>query len=401
MKRTRIISKKYWYVAALLMLVLPILGACMPTQSPTEQPGKNGLLTPTVQVVQPTAEPTSITSGKPSPTPNPATQYNYSGFMVFADQQFVRFDFNGNGVVLQPAKPGTDIFNPQTASVFNNGLIYVNTAEGKIAMVTADGVKSLDFISTDKPVVAVISPDGSKIAWSYQIFGGDAPGSELWIANIDGSNQQKIDEVLPADNAQNWIVLQPDKWLSDGRLLYGAKLTGIGGYILYDGWNDLRVYNPADGSKTVLVQGEPATLNIYSLSDDLSMVALGTPQITIRKLSDGKEITLPAVVEQNVAGDAQFSPSGAWIAYAVARLNPDNERSQVVVAPSDGSGDLNPIQTMEGGEFHVLGWINEDTFLFSTHTTVENSVSIWRINRDGSNPVKLIDGQFLGFIPRK
>ncbi len=412
MKKEQYIRNQSWLAVALLMIILPILAACAPTSpsattAPDLQATIDVMQTQLAQDKQPTAEaslpPAKSTAGpseKPTPTPG-EIQSDYAGFMVFADQKFTGYDFNGKPTGFNVDAPGVEGLNLFAASVFSGGLVYANVQAGKIMQVTADGAHPLDLISTDKSATAVISPDGSKIAWSYEFYSGDAPGAELWVANIDGSGQQKIAEILPADNTDHWLVLRPLEWTSDGKLLYGTQLTGIGGYILYLGWNSLRLYNPADGSLKTLVEDEAFGMCVNSLSPDRSHAALGCDKIHIRKLSDGSEVVLPALVEQNVVGSAQFSPSGAWIAYATALSDPNNERSQVVVAASDGSGEPQPLQTMEGGDFHVLGWINEDTFLFTVHKTMDNTTTIWRIDRDGSRPTQLLEAQFLGFIPAK
>ena len=85
---------------------------------------------------------------------------------------------------------------------------------------------------------------------------------------------------------------------------------------------------------------------------------------------------------------------------AIVRLEElDHERSQVVVADTAGLGEPYPIQTLEGGDLHVLGWINEQSFLFTAHDMDDNITTIWRIDYDGSLPTELIEAQFLGFIP--
>lgn len=377
--------------------------ACTPQQTPTPagpdlQATIAALETQIAQPSQTVEIPTEEPQPKPSPTPG-EIQSEYAGFMVFADQKFIGLDFNGQPIGFSVDAPGVEGPSLYDASVFNLGVLHAYAPDMQMRVVTATGVSALDFISMEQPVHAVISPDGSQVAWAKQFYGSDAPGSELWAANIDGSDARMVDQILPENNADRWLTLRPLEWTRDGKLLYATQLTGIGGYILYPGWNSLRLYDPADGSLTVLVEDKPASMCIHSLSRDRSLAALGCLEIQIRKLADGSEVTLPALDLQNVAGSARFSPSGQWVAYAIAANNPDNERSQVVVAASDGSGELYPIQTMEGGDFHVLGWVNEDSFLFTAHTMMDNITTIWRIDRDGSHPTELIEAQFLGFIP--
>lgn len=387
----------------LIFTTVLILSACSPRLTPTPaqedlQATIAALETRVSQGSQPTEQPTPEPQNKPSPTPG-EIQSDYVGLMVFADQKFIGLDFNGQPLGFSVDVPGVEGLSLYDASVFNLGVLHAYAPEMQIRLVTAAGISVLDYIPADQPVNVIISADGSKVAWAKQSFGSDAPGSELYAASVDGSDTRLVDQILPEDNADRWLTLRPLEWTRDGKLLYATQLTGIGGYILFPGWNSLRLYDPADGSLTVLVEDDPAGMCIQSLSADRSLAALGCKEIRIRRLADGSEVTLPALDLQNVAGSARFSPSGAWVAYATGVVNPDNERSQVVVAASDGSSEPYPVQTMGGGDFHVLGWINEDSFLFSAHTTIENKTTIWRIDRDGSRSTELIEAQFLGFIP--
>ncbi len=399
----RFLTGHFSKAAALTLLVLFTVSACSAgTQTPTagadQQATIEYLETRVAQGNQASEQPSPQPQVKPSPTPD-EIQSDYAGFMVFVDQKFVGLDFNGQPLGFSVDVPGVENLSLYDASVFDLGVLHAYAPQMQIRLVTAAGISVLDYISMEQPVNAIISADGSLVAWAKHSFGGDAPGSELYAANLDGSDTRLVDQILPEDNADRWLTLRPLEWTRDGKLLYAAQLTGIGGYILFPGWNSLRLYDPADGSLTVLVEDDPAGMCINSLSADRSLAALGCKEIRIRRLADGSEITLPALDLQKIAGSARFSPSGERVAYAVAASNPDNERSQVVVAASDGSSEPYPIQTMEGGNYHVLGWINEDSFLFSAHTTFENVTTIWRIDRDGSRPTQLIEAQFLGFIP--
>lgn len=390
-----------------LILCLFALSACSPGKRTTQtQPDLQATIdilqtqvahftqTPSQANTQPTATPMH----KPSPTFS-EIRSAYAGFMVFVDQKFLGLDFNGQPLYFSVDALGVEGLNLYSASVFSRGVVHAFTPDMKIRMVTAQGIDVLDYISMEKPVNVTISADGSKIAWGYESFGGDAPGSELWTANIDGSNAKLVDEILPENNLDRWLVLRPFQWTQDGKLIYGTKLTGIGGYIIFDGWNSLSLYDPFDGSQVVLVEDEPQGMCINSLSADRSLAAIGCKEIRIRKLADGSEITLPALNLQNVAGSAFFSPTSKWIAYATAFVDPQNERSQVVVADTAGLVEPYPIHTLEGGDLHVLGWINEQSFLFTAHDMDDNITTIWRIDYDGSLPTELIEAQFLGFIP--
>ena len=66
------------------------------------------------------------------------------------------------------------------------------------------------------------------------------------MAGIDGSNALKIAERTPAEMLTNPTSIEVCGWTADGKLIYGTRAFGIGGYILFAGWNDLYLYDPAD-----------------------------------------------------------------------------------------------------------------------------------------------------------
>ncbi len=144
--------------------------------------------------------------------------------------------------------------------------------------------------------------------------------------------------------------------------MYGTRAYGIGGYILFAGWNDLYLYDPADGTvRDLYVNDGTSNMCVNSLSSDFTQVAIGCQTMQVNNLATGAKVDLPAVREQTVAGSAKFSPSGKLVAYGVGRSNPDNEFGQVVVAPADGSGDQTIVAAVEGSYYQVLGWIDESS----------------------------------------
>ncbi len=401
-------STRYYRIFLPLLILFLVASACrlpqpdsnQPTQEPT-QPAESTLPALPSETA---AEPTQVPTEAPTATAEPSSAYR--GFMAFKDQTMTAYDFNGAALDFQASAGGNEWLGEMGVSITADAVFYPGLDDGRIHKASSAGDQVLDFIQAKnfEPLHFVVSSDGQKIAWTTQSWGQDAPGSEVWTANIDGSNTQKIDEILPENNRDRWLVFLPYRWQPDGKLLYGTQLSGIGGYILYAGFNGMRLYNPADGSIQVLVNDdERLGLCLNSVSTDLSLAAIGcSPNavgMQVRNLSSGSSITFPVLPEQTVSGSGRFSPSNQWIAYAVARSNPENERSQVVIAPVNGSSAPQALQTMEGGNYSILGWISEDTFLFAQYLMNDNQSTIWKINRDGSGLTQLANGYFLGMLP--
>ena len=143
---------------------------------------------------------------------------------------------------------------------------------------------------------------------------------------------------------------------------------------------------------------------LSGVSPDLTRLGFGCDdsgagKVNIRTVADGQTTFVPDLPEQNVAGSLHFSPSSAWLAYSIARRNPDDERGQVAVVPVDLSSAPQIIASQDGGYYDVIGWIDEDTLLlFLTH---DGQGSIWRVNRDGSDLTQIATGALVSGLSSK
>lgn len=344
---------------------------------------------------------TTAPSQTPEPTAQPTPVEAYTGLIAFADQRLTAYTFDGLPSGFQVALPGVEYVSSWTTSVYNAG-VAVPQQDGSVDLLTAGGTQTVGFIQSDQPVSVAISADGTRIAWDYQFWSETtfSPATQVWIASIDGSNAQKIAEITAEANKDSFLVYHVVSWLPDGQLLFATQLSGIGGYILYGNWNSLHLYNPATGKVTDLVDpAERLGLSLNSVSHDLQRVAISADGIRIRRLSTRVEVQLPAQADQNVCGSAQFSPSDTWVAYGCGRNDPENEAGQVMFAATDGSTVPVTLYNQTGGAPQVLGWIDEDSLLFSTYANDSGVASIWRVDTDGTHLLKLLDGSFVGLIP--
>lgn len=337
-----------------------------------------------------------------TPTPEHPIE-TFTGFMVFTNGHFISYDFEGAALGFDVPTQASGWIGNNDVSVFSDQVYYSEFGSNSgVFHVTLQGSQKLNFIDGGgNPVSIAVSPDGSVIAWSTTEYINNSTQTSLFLANIDGSNQRMISQIPAADQTDFMRVYYPYRWTEDGKLLYATALNGIGGYLLFWGYNGMFLYDTAnDTNSTIIPDSERLGLCLSSISNDLSMAAIvcGNPAgVRVRHLSNGAETLFPVLADQVSAGSAKFSPSGEWLAYVIQRMNPDDELGKVVVVPTDGSSAPSIISALSGS-FTVEGWQDEDTIIASHHDLKSNVTTIWRMKRDGSDIAQLTDGQFLGFI---
>ncbi len=367
-----------------------------PTQTPVPVITKTTVLLPTA----------TIPPTQPAETPTQPPAPDVRGFAVFDrhNSEVRGYDLGNKSELFKYPISGTTFFTAGQIQVVGDTLFYVSLQDQAVLEVNKNISARLDFLPKDAALGFAVSADGKQISWGVDIQGQKNPGSELWVANIDGSNAKKVTTLDPATNSK-WLVLRPFKWLDDGRLLFIYAPTGIGGYILFNGFAGISVYDPSSAGQAVTPLLSPdapgsGILCVDGVSPDFKIAVTtcssqAQGQIILRDLSSNKLTAIPVLPDQGQAGSAFYSPSGDWLAYAVARGQQDNEAGKAAVVPSSG-GDPQVIASFEGGYVQVAGWVDEDRLLLQTF---QNDVaSLWEVRRDGSALSKLVDGVFVGLI---
>lgn len=389
----------------LLVLTALLLAACnlpaAPTTAPSDTPPPP-TLPPADTVVPPTDVPTE------TPTEVPPL---YGGFWARRGDTFYAHDFDGVPLGMEIPVPGApNWLGVGDAQVLGNTAYYYNKDTQQIYTNAIGGSPApLAFIPAGVSLSFVVSPDGSKIAWAFDDWDttNNAPFSQMWVANMDGSGARMLAQIAAPGNEQ-FFVLMPYRWVDDHTFLYTLNITGIGGYILFWGFASLYRIDINTGISTVLV-GDNYFISLSEVSPGEGMYfTTGEPSGSsgarvnkIRMMGSTDAIVLPDLPDQGQSGSARFSPSGMWVAYAVARAEMDNERGQVAVVPVDGSAAPLVVADFEGGIFHVAGWMDENTLLIvKTDFTLgySDNTSIWKVNRDGTGLTMLTTGDFVGFM---
>ena len=366
----------------------------LPTQTPI----------PNTPTIAPTPTPTIISIPSMTPTmPSPTPTALYKGLIVYDRQlkTITGYDLAGNPLDIKIKVPGAGWIGENEGQWANDSFYYVNEEERSIFQIGSSGAaEKLSFIPNNDSLIFAISPDGKRIAWSEDDYTGTNPSSELWMANIDGSNAKSITRFDSANNTK-WQVLRPYRWLADGRLLYIDSPTGIGGYILFNGFAGLHLFDPSNNKLTNLTPGVGAGgLCLNEISPDLKVVMsscavsqAGT--MSYITLDSNNIVSISRQAEQNQVGSPVWSPSGETIAYAYARGDGSDELGTVAVVANGGTSPK-ILGSVAKGFYNVKAWISQDQFLTQRFENEFNS--IWVFNRSGGSPHKIADGVFIGLI---
>jgi hypothetical protein len=384
-----------------ILLVIAISACNVPTSaSPTDTKPPDTPVPPTETSAPPTETAT--------PTEIPPL---YQGFWAKDGDVLRAYDFNGNPLGTEISITGAlNWIGVDQLQVLGNTAYYYNNDAQQVYTSTAGGSPApVAFIPSNISVTFLVSPDGSKIAWASDGWDTTAnkPFSEMWVANIDGSGAVNVANIAAVSN-EAFHVLMPYRWINDHEFLYAYNMTGIGGYILFWGTAKMSRLDINTGISTELV-GANYFICLSEISPDQTKIFTtcepdgGGDRVNkiVSLLPGGAVLTLPDLTDQGQSGSARFSPSGEWIAYAVARGDMGGERGQAAVIPADGSAAPLVVADCEPGYFNVAGWTGEDTLLLTKYDLSGSGVerdTIWKVNRDGSGLTQVGIGFFAGFI---
>jgi hypothetical protein len=98
--------------------------------------------------------------------------------------------------------------------------------------------------------------------------------------------------------------------------------------------------------------------------------------------------------DQGQQGGAAYSPSGARLAYAIARGNPEDEMGQVVLRLEQGDDPV-PIATQAPGYFERLLWVDEEQMVVGAFASESESVD--RLSVDGTR-TDVGEGRLIGLM---
>lgn len=283
-------------------------------------------------------------------------EYRDSAGTVLATYQLTDhaliWGFQGGGRLVASGQDDVLVFDP---------------TQGQILSYTSPGV----LPDTDQfhyyIIRAIPAPDGQRYA--YGVFQApndfEAPGqASVYVASVSGGD----DRLLFQQQTESFMAVAPFAWSADGsRLMVDDMPQGIGGYILFWTYQNVRVLDIATGATTPIgeVDGYSADFRYVARLDRVDYIPQG---ITITDLSTGATTTypLPALGEQpQTGGGAVFSPDNTKVAYQVARQNPEQEKYWTILVDLV-SGQSRVILEDEGANYEVRyarigGWLDANT----------------------------------------
>lgn len=402
------LKRKTLLLVVSLLALIVFTGACIASPTPvppaptqpaaavtTEQKPENTAVAAAVVESTETAEPTQSIA-----------ETGQKGFVLFDKEkgEFHGYAFDGSLLFTYPA-PGSDYPSGFTTSILNGAVYYLlprnraQNQEPQLLRASSSGVEKIMAVPSENLAALAVSPDETWIAWST--LGPENGVSEMWITNLKTSEQRKI--ATYSYQQDEAFFLRPFDWTADGKLLFERSLTGIGGYILFGGHNSLYTYDPSNGTIETLVPAEEnhgLCLDSYHPKQEKVIFHCGSEsnEIVIRDLKDQSQKNIPTLPEQGVTGSASYSPSGKWLAYAIAANNPDNESGQLIVVPSDLSATPQVITQVKDNMYLVVqGWLDDDTLVFNQNQWPQSST--WTVKRDGSDQKHIASGIWIGWLP--
>lgn len=238
------------------------------------------------------------------------------------------------------------------------------------------------------------------LAWGTFDIGEEQVTSGLYLTSLGDMNTQTI---IEQTTPEGWNFV-PVRWSEDGqRLFFAEEPSGLGGYIPFDGYSSLYVYDMAAGGDPALLvpNSRAGMICIDDLSPDEQLIVhhCDPDRLTLFDMASGESTAVESPVtagENQLAGSARFSPDGSRVAYGIARGNPEDELGYLILADV-ASGQAELIGESEPGSiFRVLSWLDDSTLLVEM-SGMENT--LWRLPLDGGEPVLLGQGFYLATLP--
>ena len=298
---------------------------------------------------------------------------------------------------------------PLGGSTADSAYVLDASNQPRIIAIDQNGSHILNFIKNPTSYGLAIWPGNptsdARLAWATQSAGSDLTSS-IQISAPDGSQRETL---LTEDSSSTHLQLMAQFWSTDGQWLYFSKEPmGIGGYILFGGASSLFRINVETREVVDVLGMDPlngTAACLDSFSNDYRFIAEHCSQnfITVRELSSNDTSMFPPPPEittgSQMVGSARFSPDGSYLAYAVAKGNPDDEQGWIVVSSSAVSDSRIILTSQEGSYYTIAGWLDDQTLLVQL-TNLQDCTpycksELWTIGRDGSNPYKVADGSFL------
>lgn len=278
------------------------------------------------------------------------------------------------------ASPSTDI---------SGILVFVSDISGKYRIGTLDlRSKTISTLtSTSFDADPSLSSDGRRILFITNRVRN--PYYDIYIMNIDGSDQKPIDSANDLSIRSNfapvlspdgqYVVFHSDRDLSGNMDIYVAEISGGKSKRLTN--HPAMDINPSwspDGRYIVFSSDRDGQYDIYIMDSDGS---------NLKKLFNNPEYSdlYP-----------RYSPNGQYIAFT-AQFYLGGGDSHIALIRSDGSGYR--MVTQGRGQYQRATWAGNQALVFSGRRSVYDKWQIFITRIDNFNPIKLTQDEANFYTP--
>lgn len=274
----------------------------------------------------------------------------------------------------QPAVTINTKLSKHDASSFKlvgNKIYFYNKKDCLVSWMGFDGkIQSLDFTKGASYLYSegfIISPDEQQIIWTETTSTSGKLSSKLYIANINGKDKK----VLFEKNFESEKYLYPVKWsLKNNELYFSEQRGGLGGYIIFGGYQTLYKVNIDTSEVTELFGGGEGWPYVTDITPDETLIIYfqkgETPQLVIKNLTTNNETIINIPLEEGFqgGGNGYFSPDNKRIAYNIAHWNSDDEHYRTIIV--DVNGENQKIIADHPDKYYTVErWLSNNAILQS------------------------------------
>lgn len=335
-------------------------------------------------------------------TPTETVADNY--LVTYSADSFHIRQADGTLIESRPA-PGLQSWaSPNTFQIVNDNIYYVDSngsgLTGMVKVVSSIGITDLPFTSTIDlaKLTFCISPDETKIAWANAKWAD----SQLYVANIDGTDVQLITQSDPADTFEDHFVLETVSWISDHELVYSWQISGIGN-LLFFGYSSFYGYDISSASLFDIAPLIPSSgMPCWSSIDQAGTQALGScegssgsPGMRLRDLTSAAETIFPLLPGQQQSGAGSFAPDSDRLAFGIGEWQGNEAIIGAVAVRMNNIDDPFVLAAAPEGYFHRTVWLNADRlYAGGSESDIEK---VYEVTMAGV-VVYVTDGELIGIM---
>lgn len=278
------------------------------------------------------------------------------------------------------------VFDPYTGRI----TIYPTAVEG---LTTEQDMYVLQSVAPH--------PNGTAYAYGIMLHHADweQPATSYVYLATSGAGD---DRVVFEQTTESISSITPFAWNDDGSILLLHEMpVGIGGYILFWTYQNVLAFDTTTGYQMPLdsvdaVSGDAGVRATLALDDQGILSGLNT--LPVWGDPTAAAYPLPPLDERPAdGGNVTFSPSRAYIAYQVARVNPEHEKFwTVIVTVATGESRVLLVDEATGYDLrygNIAGWLDDSTLVIGDRADAASAV----IDVSSGTLLREAPGVFMGY----